>query len=258
MFFDNEDVVVEVLGVFKIIRGMYQHRAINSRCYDSLSVRTSGSGVFISENTEIRVGTSDITYIPQKAEYMQTTDGEEIIAVHFVNYGGRGNSSIEVAYTAKDENVVKLVKDMHHIWSERRPGYKQKCTSMLYELIYIGGQYGTGCGGGMSLPDRRLCAAEEYIHKNYKKENILISHLAEICYMSQTYFRELFKEKYGITPNKYIMDLKLEYAQSLLLSRYYTVLEVSEKAGFSDVKYFGRMFKNKYGVSPGKYRYEKS
>ena len=52
---------------------------------------------------------------------------------------------------------------------------------------------------------------------------------------------------------QYVIKLRLEYASQLLLSKLYTVKEVSEKSGFTDAKYFSRIFKEKYDMTPKKY-----
>lgn len=86
-------------------------------------------------------------------------------------------------------------------------------------------------------------AAVSYIHSHYRNEQMNVSELASMCAVSDTYFRKLFKEIHGVSPAQYIINLRLEYASQLLMSRLYTILEVSEKSGFNDVKYFSKLFK---------------
>ena len=92
-----------------------------------------------------------------------------------------------------------------------------------------------------------------YIHKNYKKAEFSVSKLADMLSVSETYFRRIFKRIYHISPVQYVIKLRLEYASQLLLSKLYTVKEVSYKSGFTDVKYFSRVFKEKFNMTPKKY-----
>ena len=71
--------------------------------------------------------------------------------------------------------------------------------------------------------------------------------------VSETYFRRIFKRIYHISPVQYVIKLRLEYASQLLISKLYTVKEVSYKSGFTDVKYFSRVFKAKFKMTPKKY-----
>ena len=64
---------------------------------------------------------------------------------------------------------------------------------------------------------------------------------------------KLFKKRFGITPVKYIISKKLQYACELINTRHYNINEISEIAGFSNVYYFSRVFKNNIGCSPSEY-----
>ena len=72
--------------------------------------------------------------------------------------------------------------------------------------------------------------------------------------ISEVYFRKIFKKIYKVSPNKYINNLRLEYASQLLQSGLYRIYEISELSGFTDVKYFAKCFKEKYGISPLAYK----
>lgn len=67
------------------------------------------------------------------------------------------------------------------------------------------------------------------------------------------YLRKLFQKEMGLTPLKYMIDLRMKRAKSMLAAawtREYSVAEVAENCGFSDALYFSRVFKKYYGCSP--------
>ncbi len=69
------------------------------------------------------------------------------------------------------------------------------------------------------------------------------------------YVRRCFKEETGMTPLEYLTNMRMNYAQGLLLQEtYVSVVDVAEKCGYGDSFYFSRLFKKKFGVSPLKYR----
>jgi AraC-like DNA-binding protein len=82
-----------------------------------------------------------------------------------------------------------------------------------------------------------------------------ISDLAQMCGVSQVYFRKLFKLRYGTSPKQYINALRLETAAQLLQSQLYSVGEVSEKSGFTDPKYFTKRFTKRFGCGPKQYQH---
>ena len=78
----------------------------------------------------------------------------------------------------------------------------------------------------------------------------LTSKLAALCDMSESYLKRLFKERYGIPPKKYLIQLKLNHACDLLRLDRYTVTEIAEMCHFSDIYFFSRQFKEHMGITP--------
>ena len=71
---------------------------------------------------------------------------------------------------------------------------------------------------------------------------------------SYDYLRKLFKKEVGVTPHRYMNDLRLQMsAQYLSQANDLNVSEVSRLCGFREPLYFSRMFKKKYGMSPTAY-----
>ncbi len=66
------------------------------------------------------------------------------------------------------------------------------------------------------------------------------------------YLRKLFQKEMGLTPLKYMTDLRMKKAKSMLsaMSREYTMVEIAEGCGFGDALYFSRVFKKYFGYSP--------
>ena len=91
--------------------------------------------------------------------------------------------------------------------------------------------------------------------KNYKKSDLSIKEIADKSFMSEVYFRKLFKEEYGISPQKYIIDLRIQNAVGLISVGYYSLKEIAYMSGYNDYKYFSVEFKKIVGVSPSEYLY---
>lgn len=74
---------------------------------------------------------------------------------------------------------------------------------------------------------------------------------------SSDYLRKLFKKEVGVTPHRFLTDLRLQTAAESLGSSCANAGSISELArmcGFREPLYFSRVFKNKYGVSPSAYQ----
>lgn len=254
MFFLENELLLELLGVFRLSREAGSHRS-TLRNHDSISIRTSGGGSFkFDTGEEIYTEKGDIMYIPKNADYFQKTDGETIIVVHFINYSFNKNNCVETVSAAGSVQAEEIFLQMYRIWNEKKPGYRHECTSMLYHLLYIINRRMKKDAQPSSEVSERMRLALNFIHQNYKKENISIETLAKTTSVSESYFRREFKRLYSVSPGQYIINLKLEYATQLLQSRLYTVSEVAEKSGFADTKYFSRLFKKRFAKSPSQYK----
>ena len=71
-----------------------------------------------------------------------------------------------------------------------------------------------------------------------------------MCGMGESYFQKLFKEIHGISPKKYIIQLKINHACDLLRLERYTVTQIAELCNFSDIYFFSRQFKEYMGITP--------
>ena len=103
------------------------------------------------------------------------------------------------------------------------------------------------------IPEKQYKAikpAIDYIGENFLKEKISIVELTKLCQISESYLKKLFIKKFGVSPIKYTIQLKINYACDLLKSEQYTVSDVSERCGYSNVYFFSRQFKEYMGLTP--------
>jgi len=97
--------------------------------------------------------------------------------------------------------------------------------------------------------------ALKYIDENYTKA-IDVKELAKREHISYAYFRTIFKQKTGTSPNQYIIMLRLRNASLLLKQTDLSIKEIAESMGFSDQMYFSRIFKKRFGMTPKDFRKE--
>lgn len=104
-------------------------------------------------------------------------------------------------------------------------------------------RYQASCGRAESPAVRR-------IHEEYATENLTVADLARLCSVTPEYFRRIFRSVYGVSPKRYINELKLSRAKELLQSGLYSVTEAALLSGYTDMSHFSRVFKKETGVSP--------
>lgn len=95
---------------------------------------------------------------------------------------------------------------------------------------------------------------KEYIVHNYMVD-INLNLIANNMNYSSSYLTKIFFQHYNTTPSKYMIALRMQKAQQLLL--HYpemSIRQVGEQIGYHDQGYFSRIFKKQVGVSPFDYR----
>lgn len=81
-------------------------------------------------------------------------------------------------------------------------------------------------------------------------EAIDLDLLAKVAITSRPTLLRNFKARLGVSPIKYVWSRRLQEASQLLATGQYTVAEVSEIVGYSDVSSFSHAYREHFGFSP--------
>lgn len=147
---------------------------------------------------------------------------------------------------AQNEKVGALFKKIFSVWVGRREGYYFEAISLLYRIF-------AELQKTVRVPKKhaeKIAPALDLIHAEFLQRDIAMSELAAACGMGESYFGRLFRERFGISPKKYIIQLKINHACDLLRLDRYSITQVAELCNFADVYFFSRQFKEYVGVPP--------
>ncbi len=92
-----------------------------------------------------------------------------------------------------------------------------------------------------------------YIEKNLSRK-LTLAKLSEEFHQNPTYLSNLFAKKMGVPLIAYCNRRRIRQAIDLIWSTDYSVSEIADKVGISDVVNFSKMFKRVTGHSPSEYR----
>ncbi len=96
---------------------------------------------------------------------------------------------------------------------------------------------------------RRIYDAIIYINKRYA-ENIIARDCSKELFMSYSYFSRSFKRITGKSFSEYLLNVRINHAEKLLLSSDKTVTEIAFECGFNSTAYFSASYKKVKGISP--------
>lgn len=95
----------------------------------------------------------------------------------------------------------------------------------------------------------RLTQARDYLHA-HPAEHIRLDELAHTSGLSKFHLCRQFSAEFGLSPNRYQRQLRLQVARRLLREGM-PIADVALECGFADQAHLGRQFKMSYGFTPG-------
>jgi AraC-like DNA-binding protein len=111
-----------------------------------------------------------------------------------------------------------------------------------------------------SLPTGSGKEAPPYIKKvvnfcrDHLREPIGVDDMAKAAKLSRFHFTRQFYESRGISPGRFLNELRLQEASRLVQDSNLPVKDIARRCGFSDANYFCKVFRKSFGVSPGAFR----
>ncbi len=208
-----------------------------------------------ADGKEIIAKNNDIVYTPQGSEYRVTffdfenTDSHTV-GINFFLYDEnnksvllsdkikifRGNTAIaslfyQIENLSNNKNIqpteykIFLFQLINQLVTERN---KKKYPSVIQKGV-------------------------EHLNSHYV-EKIFVRELSNLCFISEVYFRRLFKKQFGMTPIEYRNQLRLNRARQYLEYNEISIQEISNILGYATVSHFIKCFKQNYGEAPLSYR----
>ncbi len=219
--------------------------------YNELIFHYSGDAIVYFDDNVLETKENTLRFLPagkvSRYDVQRNVYGECIDV--FFDTDKPISKSAFVIDASKKEHIGTLFKRLFSSWSGKTEGYYFECMSILYK-IFAEIQKTTYLPPEQYL---KIKPAIDEINNEFLNKSLTSEYLSSLCEVSESYFKKLFKRRFGVPPKKYIIQKKLNYSCDLLLLGLYTVTQVAELCGFSDVYFFSRLFKKQFGLSPSEY-----
>ena len=245
MFFNSCDFNITISSALSLKWDSSNGKS-SYRPYHALSMRITGDATMSSNDGDVELTSGDIVFVPAGKMYRIKAGHEKLIVIHFTS-DVPPCDKIQKFTPKLPSYYESRMRELYAVWNKRAHGYKLECHAIFYKILSAMEREAADV---RKVPCDMIIEAEEYIREHFCDRELNINDLSKKCGMSDTYFRRLFIERYGMTPLKYINKLKLGYAMELLESRYYTVGEVADMCGFNNINYFSTFIKKELGISP--------
>ena len=196
----------------------------------------------------------DIFFLPKGSTYKVQPLGatEHDSGCYCINFDADIVSAPFKIQPKNPEYFLKIFENAARLWKRMDKTAYNIAIRSVYDII-IGIEKENK---RIYMPNKKeaiLAPALKKIKSDYTESEISIKELAELAGVSEVYFRRLFFEKFGITPQEYIINMKIRYAKELLYSGGFSVRRVGELCGYPEPCHFSREFARVVGISPTEY-----
>jgi AraC-like DNA-binding protein len=221
------------------------------RPYQALSFRLSGDAYFRYNGKTLHADNKSLLYAPAHTTYEIQAGSEKLIVIHFES-AEAGALDFETLSPDNVKRTEELFISLLEIWNRKEPGYYPLAMSVFYKIVEL---IEKQAYQDIHTPHyEKIKPAIDYLKLHFQEPTLSVKDLCEASGLGETYFRKLFFEEFHLTPNKYLTDLRMDYAKDLLESGVYSIVQVAEKVGFMDPKYFCTVFKRITGHTPSDFK----
>lgn len=235
--FDDEKIIELKQGHLYIIPPFTNHTCVGNEGFVHYYIHLYGDTGRISSLFD--------EFVISKEVKAQTGDREIFDMLTKVFPGSRLVSSNPSDY----DNAAGL-RTFIAKFEERPPCEKMLSKGAMLVLLM---RFLSGSGTLKRRLDSRITNVVNYI-SGHMSADISIKTLADIAFMSESYFIRKFKSEIGLTPIQFINKRRIENAQYRLLISTVSVKDIGYSVGFTDQSHFLHTFKKYTGVTPNEYR----
>ena len=205
-----------------------------------------GQGIFIRNGEKHHVKAGDMFVIPPYVEHYYAADAEH--PWEYIWIGFTAEETLPPALgqpIIHDARIGPRFEDMMRCYRMEN-GQSAFLSSRLWELMSI-------------------LLEQEEVHVDYIQKalscmyteymtGITVSEVAERLNLDRSYFSMLFKKKQGISPQQYLLQLRLTRAAELMTVYGERPSVAGMSVGYPDLYHFSKIFKAHYGLSPREYQ----
>lgn len=221
---------------------------------------------------------SDDFYVVDNIVYYRFTP-HIIIAKPGMERFNIGNSGCHYfKFVTEDDTIKKIVNSLPVFISVNYEKYFELFNNLVsYNSAFELNRnlYKTGCAMQIIslLADKYFLTENSLVRSHRHGENILrtkefmdsefgqhitLESLAQIAYLSKNFYRTVFTEIMGISPQKYLTKIRIANALKMITAGGFSYNEISRTCGFESQAYMNYIIKKETGKTPSQYKNSKA
>lgn len=248
MLFNYADDV-KIVSSFHIKGKPYGKK--ESRLAHGFIFRQRGTASYFFANKTVTLNENEFIFLPKGTFYEYINHNAEDSLYTSINFQASITEPTVTVYPLDVfHSTSYIMQNFSQMWNFGAVSDKYKCLSLLYDLLSHISSF-ENLNGEDKRKQELISPAIEYLKKHIYEEKLKIDKLHHLCGISDTYFRKIFAQRFGMSPQSYVLTERITHAKSIIESGDYdSVKEISEAVGYSDPLYFSKAFKKAFGLSP--------
>ena len=152
-----------------------------------------------------------------------------------------------------DEKITNTYLEILDILSEEKKAFQQIAASLVISLIGRIHYKDLNHNNGETYITRIINQSKAIMKEDFAS-NTPLDQIAQSLGISYSLFRREFKNRCGISPGQYRLELRLAKAKEILHTTNMSIADISSRLHFECIGQFSTFFKKKTGLSPLEYR----
>lgn len=202
---------------------------------------------YFSDGNVLKTKGGELFYLPKGSDYV--VKSEKTGGCYAINFDSDFECAPFTVELKNSEKIIKLFAESARIWKSKEPFYEMTIYKNIYEIILSVVKEQQRAYMPKSQ-EHLILPAVEKIKTDFTQKGLSISELCELCGISETYFRRIFVNKFGVSPKEFIINKRVDYAKQLLSSGQFSVNETAQLCGYAEECHFSREFTKRTGVNP--------
>ena len=254
---ENEELLVNCCGKQTLLEQDYfLNRDYGRLDYELIYIYKGAGHFFLNRKWEMLPAGNVVLYRPKEPQQYSyyAKDKPEIYWIHFT--GSRCEEtlerySVENCYIGENLSVKLLFQYIITELQLKKLHYENIVLAnflILLSSIHRSFEQTLRPYENNFTIDRLICELNSKYMQAWS-----IASMADYCKLSSSYFSHMFRQRMGVSPMRFLNNLRIEKAKDLLMTNSMSVATAAQLAGFEDPLYFSRVFKKATGIAPNEF-----
>lgn len=220
---------------------------------DSFIYILGGEAMLCPGDNKFHVKANDIIHRPAHLKYTAHGIKGPFYYFNIAFEADTKNAVLDTVIHDENQYFLKKFESLYTKWQNKDRNYLLESKALIYSLaaeLFNERDYLNAHNPHYEIISR----ANSYIENNISSPSLSTNEIIAFLNISDTHFRQIFKEYHNTSPLKYITDLRIKKAKDYLKTSDINISKIATAVGFSNVYYFSNIFKSATGISPNAYR----